>query len=126
MAIITIQVTVPGGGWADTDTIELLVGSEDAADPAASTPTGGRVVDRRKVGQAQPADVILLTHTHAASDKCATLPVGVTLTDAAGNTSAITETTVQLADPPQGVARPDISSDGSGEITLTWLASPDV
>ena len=110
MARLTITVTVPGGGWADDDKVQLFVGSENAADLAASTPTGGTQVDERRVGQAEAGDTIELTHTHHSDDKCATLPVGVKLEDAAGNVSAVTETTVQLADPPEGVGQPDISS----------------
>lgn len=125
MAKLTVNVTVPSG-WADTDKVLLYVGTENAADLAASTPAGGRLVQTLNVGEAVEDDVLTLEHTHVSTDKCATLPLGVKVQDAAGNINAVTETTVQLADPPAGVGRPDVSSSKAGAATLTWLASADL
>lgn len=127
MARLTINVTVPAGGWADDDKVLLYVGDENAADLAASTPAGGRLVKTLPVGQATAAGtVIAIRHTHNTTDKCATLPYGVKLKDAAGNVNTLTEDVAQLADPPAGVGRPGVTSGKSGQAVFTWLASTDL
>ncbi|MEM9415005.1 MAG: hypothetical protein AAGA29_05935 [Planctomycetota bacterium] len=125
MGLIRVSVTVEAA-WTDQTELRLMVGTESAANLAASVPAGGTVAAVAEVGDTASGDVVVLEHEHRAADKCGTLPVGVVAVDAAGNVSAVTETTVQMADLPAAVGRPDVSSAASGEITLTWTASPDV
>jgi hypothetical protein len=125
MARLSITVTA-AADWQPTDQVLLYIGTEDAADLANSTPAGGTNVQALTVGEVDEDDTITLEHTYIATDKCATLPVGVKLKDAAGNISAVTETTYQLADYPAGVGRPGVSSAASGQATLTWVASADL
>jgi hypothetical protein len=66
------------------------------------------------------------------ADKCASVPIGIRVVDAAGNVSAVIEQLLWLADPPVGAhdlaVAPIIvsSSPVPGEVRLTWTLSPDV
>jgi len=120
--------------WLTTDQVELWIGSEDAPDLASSTPAGG--VLRRSVpawpnastkaaavAASEPGSVTIV-YTHRANHKCAVLPIGIKVRDAAGNASDVTETTAQLADPPRGVRGLTVGSTGStGEAQLAWQAA---
>ena len=169
MAVIT--ATIPRDlDWLPDDTLELYVGTENAADLASSTPAGGTLVaeispwpggvgkgglgapglalgefilgnnpgDGRMLGEpgsvlgygqlsiAMPAPAVIEYEYHA-TDKCATLPVGVSIVDAAGNRTTGPEDVVQLEDPPIGARSPAVAATANpGEVRLSWTASPDV
>jgi len=122
MAIINITVS-PDPQWSPGDELLLCIGSEGAADLASSTPAGGREFNRQKV-----IDGLTISATYQPTDKCALLPVGVKVRDAAGNVSAVAETIVQLQDVPEGPSNLRVSQDtpGSGIAQLAWDASPDL
>ena len=125
MSLIRVSVTVEAT-WTDQTQLRLMIGTEGAADLVTSVPAGGTAATEQLVGDIPTGQVVVLEHEHRATDKCATLPVGVHAIDAAGNVSAVTETVVQLADLPQAVARPDVTGPAPGSVTLAWTASPDV
>lgn len=124
----SIKLTIPvHASWGSTDQLLVYKGTENAANLAASTPTGGSQAASREVGSAAPGSDIEITIGHSPTDRCAVLPVGVIVKDAAGNTQAVLDTTIALMDPPRGPGRPDVAATASaGEATLTWTASPDL
>lgn len=120
--VIRVTVTIDPD-WRGDDRLVLFFGSENAADLSSSTPSGGtRVLDQAVV------DGGTLEYRYTPTDKCATLPVGVAVQDAAGNLSALDETVVQLSDTPAGPTNLRVSqpTPGSSEALLEWDASPDV
>lgn len=125
MGLIRMSVTVEAS-WTDRTMLRLMIGSENAADLAASVPVGGVMATELEVGSTPAGSVVVLEHEHRADDICATLPVGVVSVDQAGNASAVTELVVQIADVPEAVGRPDVSSGKAGSVTLTWPASADL
>lgn len=126
MAKLIAKVT-RDASWADTDLLGFYIGSEGEADLASSTPAGGTLVSSLRVGDVETGGEIELSHEYSPDDKCASLPIGVTIRDEAGNESAADESLITLSDPPQGPGRPDIAATANpGEATLTWLASPDL
>ena len=69
----------------------------------------------------------VITYEYYPTDKCATLPLGVSIVDAAGNRTTGPEDTVQLADPPIGARSPAVAATANpGEVRLSWTESPDV
>lgn len=126
MAKIRITVIVHAS-WVSTDKLRVYRGSENAASLAASTPTGGNLVETRAVGTAAPGSDLTFDFGYSPTDKCATLPVGVILEDAAGNQQTVLQTTVALRDPPRAPGRPSVAATANpGEATLAWAASPDL
>jgi len=134
MATLTVTATIPAAHTPDT-VYRLLVGTENAASLAASTPAGGtRLIDLTlgELADGSGTSAIVLEATYTPDGRCATLPVGVAAIDAAGNVSSVVETTVNLADPPRGVNDLAISATDPGSpaidgaADLTWSVSPDV
>ena len=116
--------------WLDSDKLVVLVGSENAASLAASTPTGGTFVKTSTVAAAKlPSDptTVRLEYDYTPTDKCASLPVGLASCDPQGNTSTPDESILQLRDPPRGVPRPTAAAtESANEAQLTWTLSPDI
>ncbi len=127
-----IRLSVPKiGSWQDDDRLVVLVGTENAADLASSTPPGGTVAGRYRIGDHLDAegDDVVVELTLTPTDKCATLPIGVAVEDPAGNRSITWEYQgrLQLQDPPAGVGRPAASATANpNEALLTWDVSPDI
>lgn len=139
--------------WAADDALRLLVGTEDAADLAGSTPSGGTAVQEQP---AWPGDGAtrsasgggygwgegewgmgwfgvnehpraLLEHSYSPADKCSVLPIGVVSVDVSGNVSPVVETLVQLRDIPVGARDLEIeATENTNEARLTWTESTDV
>ncbi len=116
--------------WLDTDALVVLVGTENAASLAASTPPGGTVVKTLSVAEAREGaapTTYRIEYDYAPTDKCATLPVGIAAQDASGNRSAAVEDLIQVRDPPLGVDRPTASATANpNEATIAWALSTDV
>lgn len=111
--------------WQPSDAIQVYIGQENAADLAASDSV--KRVARMKVGNAAEGSVVEIAFEYAATDICATLPIGVSVIDEAGNESDKLEALLQLADPPDPPGRPNVSATANpGEATLAWLASADL
>ncbi len=145
MARITVRVPVRST-WSITDRLRLYLGTENAASLAASTPAGGTLAaevpargDGAAVygwgegewgeggwgGSAFPRAVLVADYL--STDKCAQLPLGVRVIDAAGNESDVYEGAAQLADPPIGARDLTVEpTDDPLEALLSWTASPDV
>jgi hypothetical protein len=121
---ITVKVTVKDT-WAATDKLRLYRGTEGAESLAASSSVV-RVTDKQ-IGNAAVGSKLTITFQYRASSVCATLPIGVSCVDAAGNESALLEDVKSIAASPQAPGRPSVASTGTpGEARLTWLASPDL
>ena len=131
MARLQLTGTIQGT-WLDSDVLAVFLGTEDAADLASSTPTGGTLVRTLTVADARDASAptrykIELDYAPTIGGKCATLPIGLACRDARGNASATDEGVVQLRDPPLGVARPTAAAtENPNEATIEWALSPDV
>lgn len=142
MADLTIRVPVRSN-WIESDHVQLFIGTENAADLAASTPAGGTKVNDQSArpgnvqggfGQGQfgagpfgGAHTVVIKHTYRSTDKCASLPIGVKVVDQAGNVSAVYETVKMLADPPRGARGLAIAATANtNEAKLSWTASPDI
>jgi len=126
MARIKAGVTILAG-WQPDETLILLIGSENVASLALSTPAGGTEVARLLVGAATVGQVVSLEHDYSPTDKCASLPVGYAIEDPQGNRSAAFEGVANLRDPPEGVPRPTVAATANpGEGLITWTLSPDV
>ncbi len=108
--------------WQPTDTLNLYIGDEDAADLASSASTSK--VASIKVGNASTGDRIPISFSYSPNNICAQLPIGVSSIDAAGNESDEFEALMDLKEPPLPPGRPDVAATANpGEATLTWLAS---
>lgn len=70
---------------------------------------------------------VLLDDEYFPTDVTGVLPVGVTVTDEAGNESAVMETVIGINDPPKGARDLAVAGTGTpGEAALTWTESPNV
>jgi len=111
--------------WTAEDRLRILRGSENAMDLASSTPAGGRVIHEVAVPVEQ--DSFSYQFEYQPDNKCAWLPLGAAVVDAAGNQSMIAESLAPMHDPPRGARDLVITPTGTpGEATLTWTQSPDL
>jgi len=126
MARIKANITILAG-WQPEDELVLMIGSENVASLALSTPAGGVEVASLPVGDAIVGQAVTLEHDYDPTDKCASLPVGAATRDTQGNLSAAFEGVINLRDPPEGVPRPTIAATANpNEALIAWTLSPDV
>lgn len=130
MAKLKLTGTIKGA-WADSDVLVLLIGTENAASLAASTPSGGSVAKRVTVKDARvggsAGTTYRIDYEYEPDDKCATLPLGLAIEDPNGNRSSVDEDVVQIEDRPLGVGRPTATGTGNpNEATIAWTLSEDV
>lgn len=68
----------------------------------------------------------VLKFPYTPKDINASLPVGVSFVDSAGEESAVVETLVQIADPPRGASNLRATQDIPRNVNLLWDPSPDI